>query len=213
MAYTPWDWNPEKDDPSFNEDKLFHHELSDYEINELEEQFNNTSKVKSFLKLNKDAQEDFNKKTHSMGSQLMLGQLTGWNNIFENEKISFMLSMVSKVGFDDTLGEDELRELMKSNLEHKDRVNMSVITAFAVAKCDLCKNKKKQKLILEEFENQKKHFAKVGELELTAFLLNVGTMKMWVEEMELKHKVFNELEELEKHLSQVQNKNNFISMG
>ena len=207
--YKPWDWDPDRDDPDKNgrndefreseEDKLFEQNKSEFEWNELESKIT-PEFIANGLKKNDDRikkqYEDF---TTGPGQNLMILQLTGWTFGAKNELALSMMKLQHKIGLkDETLNENELGKLIDSNMMAGDGVNMSVMTAFAVALTNHCEDKRRQKFIIDKYESQKKFFRKKGEMEYLAFLTCLEMLKYFVEEMWLKEQVYTEIDELEK---------------
>ena len=64
---------------------------------------------------------------------------------------------------------------------------------------DNCKDKDTQDYLLKKYEEHKKHYLKQGEINFTAFCINVEEFKHWVNDMALKEQVYTEIEDFEKN--------------
>ena len=207
--YKPWDWDPERDDPDKNgrndefresdEDKLFEQNKSEFEWNELESKIT-PELISNGLKKNDDKiKKQYEEFTNGPGQNLMILQLTGWKFGSNNELALNMMKLQNKLGLKkETLDTSELSRLLDSNMTVDDGVNMSAMTAFAVALTNHCEDKSRQKFIVDKYEKQKTFFRKKGEICYLAFLTCLEMLKYFVEEMWLKEQVYTEIDELEK---------------
>jgi len=207
--YKPWDWDPERDDPDKNgrnddfresyEDKLFAQEKSDFEWQEIENRIS-SEMISNGIKKHKEIRAEYERQTKGMGTNLMMLQLTNWKFAGNNEDAKKMITIANRLSEHgmDMMNEEHIMDVLNTNKRNDDSVNMSAIVSFAVALTKHCANKGIEKVILREFENQKKFFKNKGEMDYIAFLTSVETMKYFVEEQWLKEQVYKEIDELEK---------------
>lgn len=207
--YKPWDWDPDRDDPDKNgrndefreseEDKLFEQNKSEFEWNELESKVTPELISNGLKKNDERIKKQYEEFTNGPGQNLMILQLTGWKFGSNNELALNMIKLQNKLGLKkETLDISELSKLLDSNMTVDDGVNMSAMTAFAVALTNHCEDKSRQKFIVDKYEKQKTFFRKKGELSYLAFLTCLEMLKYFVEEMWLKEQVYTEIDELEK---------------
>ena len=171
----------------------FEGQVDEYKATEIENQaFRNIAK---FIKT-EPGKSDYEKKIKFNGSQLMLTELTGYEFCIDNPTIQGMIKISKSIHHD--ISKDLLRSVFDSNIsDAKNTMNMSAVVAFAVAYNGLCKNKKLESYILDEYEKQKKIFIGYGENVYMSFMFNMAEMSNWVNDMALKEKVYKEIHEFE----------------
>ena len=180
-------------------DKLFEQNKSVFEWNELESKVTPELISNGLKKNDERIKKQYEEFTNGPGQNLMILQLTGWKFGSNNELALNMIKLQNKLGLKkETLDISELSKLLDSNMTVDDGVNMSAMTAFAVALTNHCEDKSRQKFIVDKYEKQKTFFRKKGELSYLAFLTCLEMLKYFVEEMWLKEQVYTEIDELEK---------------
>ena len=172
-------------------------ELNEYEAMEIENSI--VSRVDDALKTDKMIKEDYEKKTNGNGVLLMLAQLSGWSHFTDKPEIQGMIQIAKKVFDGCSVDRDLLERLYDEDLKQKDTMNMAGIAAFGVALTDNCVDKDIQDYLLNKYEEHKKHYLKQGEMNFTAFCINVEEFKHWVNDMALKEQVYTEIEDFEKN--------------
>ena len=210
--YKPWDWNPDRDDPDKNgknkredwersDDESFwdKQEKSDFEWSEIENRIS-PEMISKGIKEHKEIRDEYERQTKGMGTNLMMLQLTNWKFAGNNDQAKNMMKLANKLNERGMklMDEDRIKEILDTNKRNDDSVNMSAMVSFGVALTNHCVDKGVERVILREFEEQKKFFKNKGEMDYMAFLTSVETMKYFVEEQWLKEQVYKEIDELEK---------------
>ena len=171
--------------------------VGEYEQDEILE--SSRKRFSERLRKNPEGKKLYEETVNDKGVKLMFQQLGDFKygiDITELQEENPIVRLAAKLGIG--VDAETIKILVANTMSYTREINSSLMMAFAVANKGKCKNPELQRLLISEFPKVKKHYADNGELSYMAFCTELLICEYFVDEMILKDKVYEEIEQIEK---------------
>lgn len=153
---------------------------------------------KEALKRDETVRNGFNEFTKSKGSRLMVLQLTEMKYAIDDESLKAIAKMTSSMPSNtyNMIIDDLVKRI---DYHSKSTINLSLLTAFVLARMNLVKDKNVQEHIVDKFNEVFDTFVESeNEIAYSNFVYSYAVVEHWIEDLVLREQVGIEIDKIEK---------------